>query len=78
MEAAFAAALGLQLGGSNIYDGEVDDRGLLGDGKQPVGADIERAVVLARHVTVAALAIATTTHIVEGIIVGRWARRQRC
>jgi len=78
VEAAFAAALGLQLGGSNIYDGEVDDRGLLGDGKQPVGADIERAVVLARHVTVAALAIATTTHIVEGIIVGRWARRQRC
>lgn len=78
VEAAFAAALGLQLGGLNIYDGKVDDRGLLGDGKQPAGSDIERAVVLARHVAVAALAITTTTHIVEGIIVGRWTRRQRC
>lgn len=75
VEAAFAAALGLQLGGSNIYDGEVDDRGLLGDGKQPVGADIERAVVLARQVAVAALAITTATHTVEGFLVRRWARR---
>jgi len=78
VEAAFAAALGLQLGGSNIYDGEVDDRGLLGDGTQPVGADIERAVVLARHVAVAALAITTATHIVGGALVRCWTRRQRC
>jgi len=78
VEAAFAAALGLQLGGSNIYDDKVVDRGLLGDGKQPAGSDIERAVVLARHVAVAALAITTAAHIVEGIIVGRWTRRQRC
>ncbi len=75
VEAAFAAALELQLGGSNIYDGSVDDRGLLGDGKQPVGADIERAVVLARHVAVAALAITTATHIAEGFLVRRWTRR---
>ena len=78
VEAAFAAALGLQLGGSNIYDGEVDDRGLLGDGTQPVGADIERAVVLARHVAVAALAITTATHIAGGALVRCWTRRQRC
>jgi len=78
VEAAFAAALGLQLGGSNVYDGEVDDRGVLGDGKRPVGADIERAVVLARHVAVAALAITTAAHVVQGVLVRRWARRQRC
>lgn len=76
VEAAFAAALGLQLGGSNTYDGSVDDRGLLGDGKRPAGADIERAVVLARHVAVAALAMTTATHVVGGFVVRRCARRQ--
>lgn len=78
VEAAFAAALGLQLGGSNTYDGKVDDRGLLGDGNRPIGSDIDRAVVLARHVTVASLAMTTAALIIEGLLVGRWTRRQRC
>lgn len=77
VEAAFAAALGLQLGGSNTYDDKVDDRGLLGDGKRPAGADIERAVVLARHVAVTALAMITAGHVVGGFLVRRRARRQR-
>ncbi len=78
VEAAFAAALGLQLGGSNIYDGKVDDRGLLGDGKQPSVDDIARAVVLARHVAVATVAITTAAHAVGGIVVRRLTRRQPC
>lgn len=57
VEAAFAAALDIQLGGTNSYDGVVDDRGRLGDGARPTGADIERTVVLARHVNAAMLAM---------------------
>lgn len=58
-EAAFAGALGIQLGGANDYGGVVDDRGLLGDGARPVAADIRRAVRLARHVAAATLVLLT-------------------
>ena len=37
VEAAFAGALGVRLGGRNVYHGEAEDRGVLGDGR-PVGA----------------------------------------
>lgn len=77
VEAAFAAALGLQLGGSNEYDGDVDDRGLLGNGARPIGADIERTVALARHVTAVTLAMTTATHAIVGLLVRRRARGQR-
>lgn len=77
VEAAFAAALGLRLGGSNNYDGQVEDRGVLGDGKPPTSADIERAVVLARHVAAAALIMTTATHVVERVLARRWAQRRR-
>ena len=77
VEAAFAAALDLQLGGSNDYDGDVDDRGLLGDGARPTGADIERAVVLARHVAVVTLAMTTAVHVAIGLMLRRRARCQR-
>ncbi|GFG86270.1 cobalamin biosynthesis protein [Mycolicibacter algericus] len=51
VEAAFAGALGLRLGGVNIYYGNRrEDRALLGDGRAPVVADIPRAVQLARRV----------------------------
>ena len=33
VEAAFAAALGVRLGGTNDYDGRLEERGALGDGK---------------------------------------------
>jgi adenosylcobinamide-phosphate synthase len=77
VEAAFAAALGLQLGGSNEYDGDVDDRGLLGDGTPPTGTDIERTVVLARHVAAVTLAMTTATHVTVGLLVRRRTRGQR-
>lgn len=42
-ESAFAGALGLQLGGSDMVDGVRRDRALLGDGAAPAVADIARA-----------------------------------
>ncbi len=53
VEAAFAAALGVQLGGVNRYDDEIEDRGTLGDGPAPTIATIAAAVRLRRHTTAA-------------------------
>jgi adenosylcobinamide-phosphate synthase len=50
IEAAFAGALGVRLGGVNVYEGRVDNRGPLGDGPPPIPADIGRAVTLSRDV----------------------------
>lgn len=52
IEASFAAALGVRLGGVNRYEGRLEDRGHLGLGREPMAPDIERAVKLAQHVTV--------------------------
>ncbi len=49
-EAAFAAALGLQLGGVNRYGDRVEARAHLGTGRPPAAADIDAAVALARDV----------------------------
>jgi len=60
-EAAFAAALGLRLGGVSRYGGRVDLRPSLGTGRPPEPADIRRAVHLASDVGLAlagALALA--------------------
>lgn len=62
VEAAFAAALGVQLGGVNRYHDELEDRGTLGDGPAPTVATIEAAVGLRRDTTAmtAALLIAAS------------------
>jgi adenosylcobinamide-phosphate synthase len=52
-EAAFAAALGVRLGGINYYGGRVEHRPPLGTGKPPTAADIDRARTLLRDVTLA-------------------------
>jgi adenosylcobinamide-phosphate synthase len=52
-EAAFAAALGLRLGGENRYGDRVEVRPSLGDGRPAEPADIGRAVHLSRDVTLA-------------------------
>ncbi len=57
-EAAFAAALGLRLGGGeNRYGDVVEVRPALGDGRPPAGADIAAAVALSRDVTWALAAL---------------------
>ncbi|HLI54815.1 MAG TPA: adenosylcobinamide-phosphate synthase CbiB [Acidimicrobiales bacterium] len=55
-EAAFAAALGLRLGGVNDYAGRLEIRPVLGDGRQPAASDILEACRLSRDVTAAAAA----------------------
>jgi adenosylcobinamide-phosphate synthase len=52
-EAAFAAALGVRLGGYNVYQGRRELRPAVGTGPPPEAADIARAVRLSRHVTAA-------------------------
>ena len=49
-ESAFAAALGLRLGGTNRYGTRVELRPALGRGRPAEPADIARAVELSRHV----------------------------
>jgi adenosylcobinamide-phosphate synthase len=58
VEAAFAGALDLQLGGTNSYGDYEEDRGTLGDGPTPTVADVRRTAALARRVGLAAAAIA--------------------
>jgi adenosylcobinamide-phosphate synthase len=57
-EAAFAGALGIRLGGRNVYGGVTELRPELGEGRAPEPGDIRRAVLLSRAVTVAATALA--------------------
>jgi adenosylcobinamide-phosphate synthase len=59
-EAAFAAALELELGGVVRYGERIECRPPLGDGRRPRPADISRAVRLAERVELAcALLLAT-------------------
>src|SRR4051812_30052012 len=56
-EAAMAGALGVRLGGRNVYGGRVEERPVLGSGPAPGAGDVGRAVRLSRAVwVVAALA----------------------
>jgi len=57
-EAAAAGALGVRLGGRNVYAGRVDDRPRLGTGRPPGAPDIRRAVRLSAAVTTAAAVLA--------------------
>jgi adenosylcobinamide-phosphate synthase len=57
-EAAMAGALGLRLGGRNVYGSRVEDRPALGDGRPPTADDIRRAVRLSRAVWTAAAILA--------------------
>lgn len=50
VEAGFAAALGLRLGGRTVYASGAEDRVVMGSGPAPVVADLPRAVHLARRV----------------------------
>jgi adenosylcobinamide-phosphate synthase len=56
-EAAFAAALGLRLGGENRYGDRVELRPPLGTGRPAETADIPRAVTLSRDVCALAVVI---------------------
>lgn len=57
-EAAFAGALGITLGGTNVYGGEVETRGRLGDGPAPLGPDVARSADLSGAVGAVAVVAA--------------------
>ena len=59
-EAAFAGALDVRLGGTNVYGGRVDERPFLGDGKPVATQDLARSVRLQSRVGVAAAVLAAT------------------
>ncbi len=58
VEAAFAGALGITLGGTNLYGARTEHRAVLGSGRSPDPADIARATDLARRVDLAAVGFA--------------------
>jgi adenosylcobinamide-phosphate synthase len=66
VEATFAGALGVQLGGRNVYNGEVEDRGLLGDGRTVQVADIARAARLSSAVSIGAVVLAAAGSLLRG------------
>ena len=60
VEAAFAGALGVRLGGPTQYAHELEIRPTLGDGPPPQVCDLARAVRLSRAVQLAAAVVALT------------------
>jgi adenosylcobinamide-phosphate synthase len=67
IEACFAGALGLQLGGTNTYYGDRrEQRALMGDGRHPVAADIPRTGRLARNIAHGAVITAASVCLARG------------
>ncbi|WP_189929901.1 cobalamin biosynthesis protein [Streptomyces sulfonofaciens] len=70
VEASFAGALGVRLGGALSYGGRTELRPVLGErGREVAVADVERAVRLSRRVSWGALAV---------LVVGRLALTRAC
>jgi adenosylcobinamide-phosphate synthase len=65
-EAATAGALGLRLGGRNVYGSRIEDRPPLGDGRPPTAEDIHRAVRLSRAVWITAAILAAAGRLRRG------------
>jgi len=66
VEAAFAGALGVRLGGRNVYHGEGEDRGTLGDGPAVRVADLARANRLAAATSALSLGVTVAVSLVWG------------
>ncbi|MEE2033385.1 cobalamin biosynthesis protein, partial [Rhodococcus chondri] len=77
VEAAFAGALGIRLGGANVYHGVVEDRGTLGAGPPPAPADIGRTTRLASQVGAGALAVSVLLAITADSALWSCARSRR-
>ena len=78
VEAAFAAALGIRLGGTNRYGGRVEERARLGTGRDAGPTDIDAAVRLSRQVSLAmmtAFAVAAAAPSVVRVLRGRQGAR---
>ncbi|MFE0426833.1 CobD/CbiB family cobalamin biosynthesis protein, partial [Streptomyces sp. NPDC058953] len=67
VEASFAGALGVRLGGTLAYGGRVEHRAVLNGGARPVATgDIERAVRLSRRVGALALGVCVAGRLLAG------------
>lgn len=70
VESAFAGALGVRIGGRNVYGGRIEERPLLGDvpgARTPDAADLERAARLSLRVgTLAAVVASSIALVVPG------------
>jgi adenosylcobinamide-phosphate synthase len=71
IEAAFAGALGVRLGGTNHYATHTEHRPVLGDGRAPAVADIARAVRLSELVGWASVIVCSLVALTR-----RWLRRR--
>ena len=70
-EAAFAAALGVRLGGINRYGDRIEDRGTLGDGRPAEAADIGASVRLLRDVRIASAVLLAVPTAVRALVRAR-------
>ncbi|NUS14383.1 MAG: cobalamin biosynthesis protein, partial [Streptomyces sp.] len=67
VEAAFAGALSVRLGGTLSYAGRTEHRAVLGgEFAPPTAADIPRAVALSRRVSALSLALTVAARLVRG------------
>ncbi|HEY9303064.1 MAG TPA: CobD/CbiB family cobalamin biosynthesis protein, partial [Mycobacterium sp.] len=66
VEAVFAGALGVRLGGPTAYQYELQIRPTLGDGPPPSVTDLHRAVRLSRAVQLAALSLVLSAAVRSG------------
>ncbi|MEH1101700.1 cobalamin biosynthesis protein [Micromonospora sp. CPCC 205561] len=74
-EAAMAGALGVRLGGRNVYFGRSEVRPFLGDGPRPEARHLARAARVSGAVGLAALGVATAYPLTVGRLVGAAGRR---
>ena len=70
-EASAAGALGLRLGGTNVYGSQVEERPQLGNGRAPRGFDIARANKLSKTVCTSAAVL-----LAAGAVLGRRSLRR--
>ncbi|MFJ8677056.1 cobalamin biosynthesis protein [Streptomyces sp. NPDC093589] len=76
VEASFAGALGVRLGGTLAYGGRIEHRPQLNGGAPPVAApDIARAVRLSRRVSALTLATTVAGRLAVGALYARHRRR---
>ena len=75
VEASFAGALGVRLGGSTQYAHQLEIRPTLGDGRAPEVADLGRAVRLSRAVQAAAVLVSVLLAGLGSVLVAGAQRR---
>ncbi|AOS65205.1 cobalamin biosynthesis protein [Actinoalloteichus hymeniacidonis] len=77
VEAAFAGALEVRLGGRTVYHHGTEERPMLGDGRTPDAGDVTRGVELSRVIGAVAGVVSAAAAVAIGQRVGRGSRRRR-